>query len=105
MFFCGRTMINENVVREIERLLALGNLSQKSIAVLTSVSRGSVNAIATGKRQRLQEMNAKRENDRFELTQLKNFRFPEGPVARCPICGAVVKTPCLACQLKQYQSK
>ncbi|MDO4585712.1 MAG: hypothetical protein Q4C95_00280 [Planctomycetia bacterium] len=97
-------MISKTVIQEIERLLALGTFSQKQIAILTSVSRGSVNAIATGKRQRLLE-NSSKYNDQYDSIDLPNFRFPEGPIARCPSCGAYVKTPCLACQLNELQLK
>ncbi|NUQ66084.1 MAG: helix-turn-helix domain-containing protein [Pirellulales bacterium] len=43
-------MLAPDVVRTIKQLLAEGNLSQREIARQMGVSRGSVNAIALGKR-------------------------------------------------------
>ena len=43
-------MIGEDTVAEIRRLLADGSLSQRKIAGLTHVSRGTVSAIASGRR-------------------------------------------------------
>jgi hypothetical protein len=81
-------MIEPNVIKEINRLLKEGVLSQRKIARRLGVSRGTVHAVATGKRRVVSE---KRKES--------NFVPPSGPYARCSICGARVKMPCLACRM------
>lgn len=87
-------MIESAVVEEIHRLLDAGALSQRKIALETGVSRGTVNAIALGKRI-LQPRRGPEAGD--------DFLPPTGPVARCPICGGMVRMPCLACRVRAGQ--
>jgi len=86
-------MIAPELVKRVERLLAEGNLSQRKIAKLTGVSRGSVGAIAAGRRPDYEGLRRRRQEQ----------ELPErtGPPERCPGCGAMVLMPCLACGLKQ----
>ncbi len=88
-------MIAFAVVDEIERLLGEGNLSQRKIAVRLGVSRGTVNAIAQGKRPDYRTRRRERDDD---------FIAPCGPVARCPTCGAKVAMPCLACRVRALRA-
>lgn len=84
-------MLTVTVVREVERLLQSG-VSQRTAARTLGVSRGSVHAIATGKRARRDPRRHAPEEPRIEL--------PRGPLIRCPICGGLVRSPCLACQIR-----
>ena len=84
-------MIAPAVVEEIKRLLDDGSLSQRKIARRLGVSRGTVNAIALGKRR---VRPARSGNGRDD------FVPPSGPLVRCPICGGLVRSPCLACRVR-----
>lgn len=90
-------MIHPSVVEEVRRLLATGTLSRKKIAGLTRISRGSVSAIASGKRQLKRPTQPRIQNG--ERGESGEFLYPSGPPARCPHCGGRVQLPCLACQL------
>jgi transcriptional regulator with XRE-family HTH domain len=84
-------MLKESVVQEIMRLLAEGRLSQRKIARVVGVSRGTVCAIARGKRlDRKARRNEKEAEER-----------PLGPPERCPGCGGLVHLPCRACRLRK----
>jgi hypothetical protein len=87
-------MLSCSTVKEIRRLLAEGKLSQRKIAVVTGVSRGSVNAIAIGRRA---------DYPTRELNEEKP-RKPSGPPKRCPKCGAMVYMPCVACSLREQRA-
>ncbi len=89
-------MIPEAVVTRIRALLTQGELSQRKIAVQTGVSRGTVNAIAQGKRP---EGAVRRQR------QHRDFVPPGGLPRRCPSCGALVQMPCLACQLRAMKRR
>jgi len=84
-------MIAPPIVQEIKRLLAGGKLSQRKIARLAGVSRGTVGAIAAGKRPDRAPL---RRNGEGELLG------PAGPLERCPGCGAMVFMPCRACRAR-----
>lgn len=87
-------MIAPEAVEEVRRLLAEGKLSQRAIARITRVSRGTVGAIATGKRPDRQ--NSPRARTTEELSP------PAGPLQRCPGCGGMVYMPCRACQIRTW---
>ena len=89
-------MLETAVVEQVQQLLAAG-LSQREAARKVGVSRGSVHAIATGKRT-LRE-NPSRDADEAELVT------PRGPWQRCPQCGGRVMMPCLACQIRQFRER
>ena len=85
-------MIAVATVEQIQDMLRSGNLSQRKIAKCLGVSRGTVNAIAQGKRP-----------DYRARTRRKRARRiipPTGPFVRCTICGARAQMPCLACQIR-----
>ena len=83
-------MIAQSVVNEIRDLLAVGELSQRNIARRLGVSRGTVNAIARGKRP---DYRPPRRGD-------DDFVPPSGIPKRCPGCGGMVQTPCLLCRVR-----
>lgn len=85
-------MIAPSMVDEVRRLLSEGRLSQRAIARRTGISRGTVAAIASGRRP---DYEARRRAAGIEYTP------PRGKPVRCPGCGALVQMPCLACQLRQ----
>jgi len=87
-------MIPAAVVNEIQDLLGGGKLSQREIARRVGVSRGTVNAIARGKRR---DRTARRPHPVDRLVA------PKGPPKRCPTCGGLVTMPCLACQLRMLK--
>jgi hypothetical protein len=76
-------MLPATEVIEIERLLAVGNLSQRQIARLRGVSRATVAQIASGARR-------------------ETFSDPDAlpPPMRCRSCGALVYPPCRLCRLR-----
>ncbi|NQU22624.1 MAG: hypothetical protein HQ567_15215 [Candidatus Nealsonbacteria bacterium] len=82
-------MIAPRVVDEVGRLLAAGELSQRKIAVVLGISRGTVTGIALGRRPDYEAMRRARAEE--ETTP------PAGPSRRCPGCGGMVATPCRAC--------
>ena len=84
-------MIAPAVVDEIKRLLEEEALSQRKIARRTGASRGTVNAIALGKRPDYEACRGERGGD---------FVTPGGPAVRCPSCGGMVQMPCLACRVR-----
>lgn len=84
-------MISPAVVVEVRRLLAEGQLSQRQIARRTGISRGTVAAIASGRRR-----------PRYPPSPTSPGGFPRGKPVRCPGCGALVQMPCLACWLREH---
>lgn len=81
------------VVQEVRRLLDEGMLSQRKIAAKLGVSRGTVGAIASGKRGLY---GREPDPDQPELTAL------DTPPERCGGCGAMVHMPCLLCRTRRY---
>ena len=85
-------MIAPSVVDEIKRLLAEGKFSQRRIARITSVSRGTVGAIASGKRR---DCETRARDPGLEQEE------PTGPPRRCPGCGGLVYLPCRLCHVRK----
>ena len=85
-------MIDSEKVAEIKRLLAEGRLSQRKIAATTQISRGTIAAIAAGRRPDYEEFRRRRAEEE-EASLL-------GPVARCPSCGGTVHVPCRLCRVR-----
>lgn len=84
-------MIATTVVDDVRRMLREGSFSQREIAKKLGISRGTVNAIALGRRR-----------DRTDLPPADHgFRHPDGEPLRCPICGVLAQMPCLACYLRR----
>lgn len=88
-------MIASGVVGEIRCLLEKGTLSQRSIAARLGVSRGTVSAIALGKRPDYEARRRLRGDDLIP---------PSGVPRRCPGCGRRVQMPCLACYLEHRKA-
>ncbi len=84
-------MISTRVVSEIQRMLQEGRLSQRKIARHLGVSRGTVNAIAVGKRAATCDRQG---------PDGGGFVPPHGRVKRCPGCGGMVQMPCLLCFIR-----
>ena len=82
-------MIPNSVVHEVQRLLRVEGLSQRKVAMRLGVSRGSVHAIAQGKRN-------EPTGPRLLDPGLQYDRPPE----RCPECGGLVYMPCLLCRIR-----
>ena len=86
-------MLPVATVEEICRLLEEGQLSQRKIADKLGVSRGTVGAIATGRRGLYG-----REPD----PQQPNLYCPDVPPERCRGCGGMVYKPCALCRTRRY---
>jgi transcriptional regulator with XRE-family HTH domain len=84
-------MIAQALVNDVRRLLAEGHLSQRKIARVLGVSRGTVGAIATGRRPDFGRLHGATEEEEFA---------PTGPPARCPGCGGMVYMPCRLCRAR-----
>jgi hypothetical protein len=84
-------MIAPEAVAEIRRLLAESCLSQREIARRTGVCRGSVGAIASGRRLDYESQPEPVADVPEELS---------GRPARCPGCGANVYMPCVLCRVQ-----
>jgi transcriptional regulator with XRE-family HTH domain len=84
-------MIAAERIADVRRLLATGGLSQREIARRTGVSRGTVGAVAAGKR-----------TDRTEPRHAGHpeLKVPAGPPRRCGGCGGMVAMPCLLCRAR-----
>jgi transcriptional regulator with XRE-family HTH domain len=86
-------MLSTDLIGEIQRLLAEGKLSQRKIAKLTGVSRGTVGAVANGKRQV-----RPRQVDGWEA----GLEPQPGPPQHCPGCGGLVYLPCRLCRTREF---
>lgn len=90
-------MLATPLVREIDRLLQEGHLSQRKIAAQLGVSRGIVGAIANGRRglHGVDELDA--DIDRSMSTK--------SMAIRCPHCGYRVFAPCLVCRARDRRNR
>jgi transcriptional regulator with XRE-family HTH domain len=78
-------------IKQIHLLLEQGELSQRQIAEMLEVSRGTVSAVASGRRGLYgTAADAKEVGLNFE-----------GATVRCPSCGAQVFMPCLLCRARE----
>lgn len=89
-------MIADATVSEIRHLLIEGGLSQRKIAQRVGVSRGTVHAIARGRRP---DYAARRR----PLGHV--FVPPSGKPQRRPTCGGMVQMPCLLCQVRTIKER
>lgn len=85
-------MVPQDKIDVIRRLLADGKHSQRQIATLTGVSRGTVGAVALGKR-----------DDRLPRPA-DEWDAPSGPILRCPGCGGLVYSPCRLCRMRDLKA-
>ena len=86
-------MLGPEVIKDIQRLLAEGDLSQRKIAKAMKVSRGTVAAVSGGKRR---PHYPRPEEADEHLT---------GPVRRCGGCGSMAAMPCRACRIRRLKSQ
>jgi hypothetical protein len=86
-------MLSLVMVEEIQRLLEEGRLSQRKIATTLGVSRGTVGAIASGKRG---IYGSEPDPENPDLLSL------DLPPERCSGCGAMVYIPCVLCLARKY---
>jgi hypothetical protein len=89
-------------VAAIRRMLAEGDLSHRKIARRTGVSRGTVGAIALGKRRDYEDP---RPAGWGGSSAAGDFPPPSGPAQRCPDCGGMVQMPCLACHVRRLNGR
>ena len=87
-------MLPPTTVMEVRRLLNDGCLSQRSIALSLGISRGTVHAIAAGKRP-----------ERRTGQGSAGFFSPAGIPKRCPTCGGMVQMPCLLCHVRRLRNR
>ena len=88
-----RAMLAPSLVEKIRCLLWEKSLSQREISRRLGVSRGTVGAIARGTRP-----------DRPRCRPVRQIVEPGGRPKRCRSCGALVRMPCLRCQLRALRS-
>jgi transcriptional regulator with XRE-family HTH domain len=86
-------MLDARLIQEIDRLLRAGGLSQRQIAAQLRVSRGTVGAIASGRR------------DLRGKEQPREVSQRAAAAARCPECGYRVFFPCLICSTRSHKRR
>ena len=88
-------MLNETLVDEVRRLLAVGQFSNRQIARLVGVSRNTVDNIANGRRP---------DHTATRAARGERDRQPAGLPERCPTCGGKVFLPCRLCRARRWQA-
>lgn len=88
-------MLPTALIHEIDRLLKQGELSHRKIAARLGVSRGTVSAIAAGRRG-LYGKDTPDENS--------HAHSPSSPPTRCPRCGYRIHPPCLICEARHHKN-
>jgi hypothetical protein len=82
-------MLSQQVIDEARRLISEGELSQRQIAELLHISRGTVNALALGQRG-----GHGRETSTAQPMPIR--------IARCRRCGGLVYLPCILCRTRRF---
>jgi hypothetical protein len=89
-------MLSADVIREVRRMLDEDEMSQRAVAVRLKVSRGTVWAVANGRRGiRLGELHLP--SQKIHASQ----HLPE----RCPGCGGFVFMPCRLCAARAFAER
>jgi hypothetical protein len=86
-------MLSPAQVEEIRRLLARGNISQRQIARELRISRGTIGAIASGKRPN------------YPITIPEEDVACTLPPVRCRGCGGLVHAPCRLCRMRAIKAR
>jgi hypothetical protein len=89
--------ITEEIVIQVQQMLASNELSQRKIARKLGISRGTVNTIAQGRPLRKRPAPPRDEFGEYSL--------PSGPFVRCPGCGGRVILPCLLCRIREVKRR
>lgn len=89
-------MLPLSVIEETRRLLDEGGLSQRKIAAKLGISRGTVGAIASGRRGIYGRESVSRDPLSPDM---------ESPPERCRSCGGLVHKPCVLCQARAYRRR
>ncbi len=85
-------MLTSRQIAEVHRLLADGQWSQRDVARMVGISRGSVQLIAAGRRK---DFGSDAEDDSDE----------PGLAVRCPTCGGKVYAPCRLCRIRNLKAE
>lgn len=94
-------MLTRSQITNVEKLLKEGRLSWRKIAKRTGISRGTIHAIAHGKRTpRVGRLVRKPLAVRATEVVLKTEADTKRLVGRCPLCGVKVSLPCLECEIE-----
>ena len=88
-------MLAKSLVDQIDRLLQSGQLSHRKIAAKLGVGRGTVAAIASGRRGLYGR----------EPLDDGPASVPLTPAERCRQCGYRVYMPCLICRSRDYRER
>lgn len=88
-------MLPTALVHEIDRLVREGKLSQRQIAAHLNVSRGTISAIARGRRGLYGK----------DPLDDKSPLVPALPPMRCPHCGYRVYLPCIVCRTRTHRQR
>jgi hypothetical protein len=89
-------MLAKSLVDQIDHLLREGGLSQRAIARRLGVARGTIAAIASGRRGL---------HGRESETNDADTLAPLAPAERCRRCGHRVYLPCLVCRNRDYRAR
>jgi hypothetical protein len=85
-------MIAPHLIEQVQQLLIEGKFSHRKIERITGVSRGTIGAIAAGKRC-IRPRSAGFWEDEPVV--------PDVPPQRCPDCGGMVYMPCRLCRTQK----
>ncbi|HEY2759985.1 MAG TPA: hypothetical protein VGI75_04560 [Pirellulales bacterium] len=87
-------MLPPAIVEEARRLLGRGELSQRKIAAMLKISRGSIGAIALGRRP-----------DYPPPDEAEDEHQNLQPPVRCRGCGGLVYAPCRLCRVRAAKAR
>jgi hypothetical protein len=84
-----------DLLYEIHRLILVGELSQREIAAHLGVSRGTVSAVASGRRSLVGR----------EPRRTYSPLTPTTPPVRCRRCGYRIYLPCIICRVREHRER
>jgi hypothetical protein len=89
-------MLATALIQEVDRLLTEGQLSQREIAERLGVSRGTVSAVARGRRGL---------HGKDTAAEEMHSSAPASALLRCPRCGYRIYAPCLICRTRDHKDR